>query len=90
MALFGGESKDDKQARKAQEILAKYGLEELSDPRDVKAMREISLALMGNKLTELGTALQGNGTDAAMLSYLRAIMEQNFIMIRLLDKLANK
>lgn len=87
MALFGGESKEDKQAKKAAEMLAKYGLEDLTDPRDVAAVREIALSLMGNKLTELGAALQGNGTDAAMLSYLRAIMEQNFIIIRLLDKL---
>ena len=90
MALFGSESKEEKQARKANELLAKYGLEELNDPRDIKALREISLALMGNKLTELGSALQGNSTDSAMLSYLRAITEQNFIMIRLLDKIANK
>lgn len=87
MALFGGESKEDKQAKKVAELLAKYGLEDLSDPRDIKAVREISLALMGNKLVDLGTALQGNGTDAAMLTYLRAIVEQNFIIIRLLDKL---
>lgn len=87
MALFGGESKEDKQAKKVAELLAKYGLEDLSDPRDINAVREISLALMGNKLVDLGTALQGNGTDAAMLTYLRAIVEQNFIIIRLLDKL---
>jgi hypothetical protein len=90
MALFGSESKEEKQMRKANELLAKYGLEELSDPRDVKALREISLALMGNKLIELGTAMQGNGADSAMMSYQRAIMEQNFIIIRLLDKIANK
>lgn len=88
MALFGGGSKEDKQAAKAAELLAKFGLEDLSDPRDVAAVKEISLSLMGNKLTELGATLQGNGTDGAMLSYLRAIMEQNFIIIRLLDKIS--
>ena len=43
---------------------------------------------MGNKLIELGAVFQGNGADAAKMSYLNAIMEQNFIMIRQLDRIA--
>ena len=88
MALFG--SNEEKKEEKAQALLAKYGLQELSDPRDLEAVKQISYNLMGNKLIELGTALQGNGADAAKLSYLNAIMEQNFIMIRQLDRIAKE
>lgn len=90
MALFGGESKEDKQERKAQELLAKYGLNDLSDPRDLENVRNISRSLMGNKLIELGTAMSGSGPDTAKMSYLSAIVEQNWIIIRQLDKLINK
>lgn len=88
MALFG--NNEEKKEEKTQALLAKYGLQELSDPRDLEAVKQISYNLMGNKLIELGTALQGNGADAAKLSYLNAIMEQNFIMIRQLDRIAKE
>ena len=88
MGLFGsGETKEEKQARKAAELMARYGLEELSDPRDVAAVKEIAAELTGNKLVETGAALQGNGVDSAKLSYLRVLMEQNFIIIGQLDRL---
>lgn len=91
MGLFGsGEAKEDKQAKKAYEILRKYGVEELSDPRDVASMREIAAEMMGNKLIETGVLLQGNSIDSTKLSYLRILMQQNFIIIRQLDRLINK
>ena len=90
MALFSGESKEEKQERKVQAILDKYGLQELSDPRDIEAVRTIATALMGNKMIEVGTALSGTGPDVAKMSYLRAIVEQNWIIIRQLDKLNSK
>ena len=90
MALFGGESKEDKQERKAMELLEKYGLQDLSDPRDLANVKKISQDLMGNKLIELGNAMSGSGIDSAKMSYLSAIVEQNWIIIRQLDKLINK
>lgn len=91
MALFGNsEAKEAKQAAKAEELLRRFGLEDLSDPRDLEAVKSISSALMGNKLIEFGTALSGNAEDAAKMTYLRALVEQNFIIIRQLDKLAKK
>ena len=50
-------------------------------------MKNIANNLMGNKLIELGTALSGSGEDVAKMTYLSAIVEQNWIIIRLLDKL---
>lgn len=86
MALFG--NSEEKKAEKVDQLLQRYGLQELSDDRDYDSVVRIAQNLMGNKLIELGAALQGNGTDAAKLSYLNAIMEQNFIMIRQLDRIS--
>lgn len=87
MALFGQkETKEEKSARKAQAMMDKYGLSDL-DPVDVESIRSITSALMGNSLIETGTALSGSGVDAAKLSYLRALVEQNWIIIRQLDRL---
>lgn len=83
--MFGNNA--EKQEQKVQVLLQRYGLQDLSDPRDIQAVRNIATNLSGNKLIEVGTLLQGNGVDPAKLSYLNAIMEQNFIMIRQLDKL---
>ena len=91
MALFNsGETKEEKQERKIKELMARYGLQELSDPRDFASAREIANCMMGNKMVEFGNALSGNGTDAAKLSYLRILMEQNFIIIRQLERLNRK
>lgn len=90
MALFGAkETKEDKVARKTQAMLEKYGLEYL-DPKDMESVRNIGNALMGNNLIELGTALSGSGVDVAKMSYLRALIEQNWIIIRQLDRLNKK
>lgn len=84
MGLFGN---DEKRAQKAQALLEKYGLEDLSDTRDLSAVKQISYDLMGNKMIELGTIMQGNSADVAKMTYLSAIMQQNFIIIRQLDRL---
>ena len=54
------------------------------------SMKDLNTLNDLDKLIELGAALQGNGADAAKLSYMNAIMEQNFIMIRQLDRIAKK
>lgn len=87
MALFGAkETKEDKAARKAQAVMDKYGLSEI-EPKDLESVRTNTNSLMGNSLIELGNALTGSGVDSAKLSYLRALVEQNWIIIRQLDRL---
>lgn len=92
MALFGGnkETKEEKQARKTQELLEKYHLTELSDPADLESVKQISMSLMGNSLIEFGTAMSGKAEDVAKMTYLSALVEQNWIIIRQLDKLNKK
>ncbi len=85
-----GANKEEKREEKVQALMEKYGLQDLTDPRDKQAVQNIAYDLMGNKLVQLGTILSGNNTEAAKMSYMSAIMQQNFIIIRLLDKIANK
>ena len=89
--LFGNkESKEESQAKKAEKLLEKYGLNELNDPRDLQSVKAISADLAGTGLISLGTALSGKPVDTAMLSYLQALVDQNWIIIRQLDRLNKK
>ena len=89
--MFGRdkETKEEKQERKALELLARYGLEELKDPRDLTAVRNIATELAGNGLMAFGITLSGKAEDVAKINLLRAMVEQNWIIIRQLDKIAN-
>jgi hypothetical protein len=89
MALFGTD-KEEKKAEKVYELLHKYGLQELSDPRDVESVKQIAYKLAGSNLINIGTALGGSAQDVGKLSLLQAIVEQNWIIIRQLDKLNSK
>lgn len=88
MGMFG--NSEEKKAAKVEALLSRYGLQDLNDDRDYESVQNIATNLMGNKLIEIGSALQGNGADAAKMSYLNAIVEQNFIIIRQLDRIARK
>lgn len=91
MALF--QSNDKKEALKAQkayELMCRYGLQELSDPRDIETVRQIANDLAGAGLAAFSAVIGGNPGDQAKISYLQAIMEQNWIIIRQLDKLNRK
>lgn len=91
MGLFNtnNETKEEKQKRKMQETLNKYELNNL-DPKYANAVNNISLALAGNNLIELGSTLGMTSAENLTTSYLKAILEQNFIMIRQLDEISKK
>ena len=101
MGLFNGESKEEKAARKQAEAqarldqknlakLRKYGLEELQNPTDIASIRNIMTELSGTGLMEMGLTF-GAGSDRDILKnqmyYQRAMIEQNFIIIRQLDRI---
>lgn len=91
MALFGNkETKEDKQAKKIADLLHKYGLEELSDPQDLASVQAIAAGLAGSNLITFGTTLSGKAEDVAKLTYLQTLIEQNWIIIRQLDRLNKK
>ena len=102
MGLFcNGETKEEKKARKQAEAeakqaekdlaaLRKFGMEDLKDPNDIESVKNILSELTGTGLTELGISLgAGNDRDIQknMMYYQRAILEQNFIIIRQLDRI---
>jgi hypothetical protein len=95
MALFGGkekETKEEKEARKERELLEKYGLQNLTNAEDIASVRKIVSELSGTGLMELGIALGGGNEKDVLknqLYYQRAIVEQNFILIRQLDRIAS-
>ena len=92
MALFGNgkETKEEKQERKNQELLAKYGLENMTD-KDLESIRNIINDLMGNGLFKAGMALSfAKAEEQAKVTYLSALVEQNWIIIRQLDQINKK
>lgn len=91
MGLFNNntESKENKKERKMQETLAKYELNNLSTEY-ANAVKNISLALSGNNLIELGSTMGMTPAENLTTSYLKAIVEQNFIIIRQLDEISKK
>ena len=89
MGLF--KSPEQKQAeyqQKLNNVMAKYGLQDVS-PEYAPAVLDIARSLMGSGLIDFGSLLSNdlNGTVRAQTQYVHAIMEQNFIIIRELDRL---
>lgn len=89
MGFLGGNS-EERREQMTQEMMMQYGLDDLSDPIDKQSVQNIADDLYDKGMIEFISNFHGHGTDAAQLSYLNAIMQQNFIIIRLLDKIANK
>jgi hypothetical protein len=85
--MFG--NNEEKKQEKVNKLMERYKITNVSSDisEDVLA---IAQDLAGNKMIELGTLLQGNSADAVKMSYLSAIMKQNFIIIKLLDEIAHK
>lgn len=91
MALFGKkESKEEKKARKEAELLAKFGLEDLTG-KDLESVKTIVNELAGTKLMETGLALSSvKAEEQIKMSNLSALVEQNWIIIRQLNELNKK
>ena len=88
MGLFSKPTPEEKEA-KIQELMAKYGLENV-DRQYVSAVKEIAKELSGTGLMSAGATLGGaNEKDLLKIQmyYQKAIIDQNFIIIRQLDQL---
>lgn len=83
------ESAAQKTARKQQEMLSKYGLDGIKSQEDIESVRKIVAELCGTGLMETGMTLSfGTKTeDALPVYYQRAMLEQNWIIIRQIDRL---
>lgn len=77
MALFGGKSKEEK----TEDYLAARGVKGLSKD-SYEQVRRIANEMFGNGLLKAGLIFSfNNGADQAKLSYLSALVEQNWILI---------
>lgn len=88
MALFKtAEEKAQVAAEKELKMMAKYGLQDLTNRDDINSVRKIVTELMGTGVMETGAMLGGGGEQKVQMYYQRAMLEQNFIIIRQLDRL---
>ena len=91
MALFNSkENKDDKKQQEINNFMVKYQLEEIDD-KDLVIIKKIATDLIGNNLLKAGMALSfAKAEEQAKVSYLSALVNQNWIMIRQLSNISNK
>lgn len=91
MALFNNkENKDDKKQQEINKFMEKYQLEEIDD-KDLVIIKKIATDLIGNNLLKAGMALSfAKAEEQAKVSYLSALVNQNWIMIRQLNNISNK
>ncbi len=87
------ERKDEKRANQQKDILEAYGLDAIANPEDAEAINlivdRLRKAGLGSASIE-GLKAAGGHMDIIkmQLVYQRAQVEQNFIMIRQLDRIA--
>lgn len=91
MALFSSkENKDDKKQQEINNFMNKYQLEEIDD-KDLVIIKKIATDLIGNNLLKAGMALSfAKAEEQAKVTYLSALVNQNWIMIRQLNNISNK
>lgn len=68
-------------------MMSEYGLTSL-DTHDVESVRSIMSDLAGSGFLKFGALLSAKGEDNAKIAYLSAICEQNWIIIRQLDRIS--
>lgn len=92
MALFNndGKSKEEKKEEKIAAKLEKFGLNDLSDPDSREMTKKILDSLVGTFAMETGMTLTigKNPEDLLPVYYQRALMEQNWIIIKQLDQIS--
>ena len=75
---------------KAAKSFAKHHLEDIS-PKYAEAVKEINTELMGSGLMEAGVKLSlAKAEEQVKITYLRTLVEQNWIIMRMLDDLLKK
>ena len=91
MALFNSkENKEDKKQQEINNFIEKYQLDEIDD-KDLVIIKKIATDLIGNNLLKAGMALSfAKAEEQAKVSYLSALVNQNWIMIRQLNNIINK
>lgn len=82
-----GKSKEDKQQEQFDKFMEKYHINEL-DPKDLEIVKNIANDLAGNGFLKAGMALSfSSAPDQAKVTYLSALVEQNWLIINQLSRL---
>lgn len=95
MALFSTaeekeEKKRQKELKKLQELIEKYNLNNL-EKDDLKNLKAISDEMLTNNLFKTGLSLSfAKSEDQAKIGYLSVLVEQNWLIIRLLANINKK
>lgn len=74
-------SKEEKEQEKLDELMKQYNLDNLSE-EDKKFARGITYKLWGTGLIRFGTSSE----DAANIGLLQGIIDQNFLLAKLIDE----
>ena len=90
MAFFkSADEKASEQEKREKKLLQKYGLDTITDPNDLESIKKIANELLGTGFGEAGLKIGMAKPEVTVpISYQRAIVEQNFIIIRQLDRIA--
>ena len=88
MALFGEkQTKEEKEIEQMRKFMEKYQLEDV-DQKDMVVLRRIANDLAGNGFFKAGMALSfAKAEEQAKVTYLSALVEQNWVIIRQLSRL---
>lgn len=88
MGLFGEKkTAEEKQNEKSQAFMRRYQLEDL-DEKDLVVLQRIASDLAGNSFFKAGMALSfAKAEEQAKVTYLSALVEQNWMIIRQLSRL---
>ena len=88
MGMF--KSKEEKNEELIEKYIDRYNLDEL-DHKDLETIKRITTDLGGNALGKAGMALSfANLGEQMKVSYLSALVEQNWMIIRQLSKLTKE
>lgn len=80
-------SKEEKEQEKLQQFMERYQLEDL-DEKDLVVLQRIAGDLAGNQFFKAGMALSfAKAEEQAKVTYLSALTEQNWMIIRQLSRL---
>lgn len=79
------DKKEEKRQEKLEEMMSRYNLNELS-PEDKEYARMIVKSMAGTSLI----GLTSNAEDMAKIGLSQTLVEQNFLIIKLLNEISNK
>lgn len=90
MGIFDKQNKEKKEQQKIEAFKQKYHLQNL-DSDELSIVQNIASDLIGNGLFKAGMALSfAKAEEQAKVTYLSALVEQNWLIIRMLKEINSK